>query len=126
VISIEMISGITSMRPAVPSKNYAESQRFYRVVGFQPTTLGPTLTEMRLGQHSFLLQNFYKPELAHNFVMHLQVGNVDEWWEHIQALALEANFEVRSPIAPKLESWGLKVTYLFDPSGVLWQIASRP
>ena len=124
--SADLISSIKAMRPAVPAKDYAESRRFYEAVGFQATALGPTLTEMRLGAHSFLLQDFYVPEFANNFVMHMAVESADVWWAHIDSLALDKNFKVRAPRAPKLESWGLRVTYLFDPSGVLWNINSRP
>lgn len=126
MLSSETIADIVAMRPAVPAKDYAESLRFYETVGFQSRALGPTLMEMRLGQYSFLLQDFYVPEFANNFVMHMLVGNVDDWWAHIEALGLEKNFKLRSPIAPRLESWGLRVCYLFDPTGVLWQIAARP
>jgi catechol 2,3-dioxygenase-like lactoylglutathione lyase family enzyme len=126
MISAELISAIKAMRPAVPAKDYAESQRFYRALGFKATPLGPSLTEMRMGAHSFLLQDFYVPEYANNFVMHLTVDSADDWWAHIESLALVKSFKVRAPVAPKLESWGLRVIYLFDPSGVLWQINSRP
>jgi len=122
----DLITSIKAMRPAVPAKDYAESRRFYEAVGFQPTALGPTLTEMRLGTHTFLLQDFYVPEFANNFVMHMTVESADDWWAHIDSLALDKSFKVRAPVAPKLESWGLRVTYLFDPSGVLWNINSRP
>lgn len=126
MITAEMVSRVKSMRPSVPSKDFALSQRFYGTLGFALRPLGPQLVEMGLGQHTFLLQDFYKAELAENFVMHMQVGNTDEWWKHIDGLALEKSFAVRAPRAPKLEPWGLRVLYLFDPAGILWQIASRP
>jgi len=126
MIREDLASSIRAMRPAVPAKDYAESQRFYEAIGFEARALGPALTEMSLGAHSFLLQDFYVPQFANNFVMHMSVENVDAWWEHIEALGLEKSFKVRAPIAPRLEPWGLRVTYLFDPSGVLWQINSRP
>jgi hypothetical protein len=121
-----LLSDIRSMRPAVPAKDYALSLRFYAAVGFEIRTLAPNLSEIRLGPHAFLLQDFYVPEFADNFVMHLLVADCDAWWSHIDSLALARDFPVRAPIAPRLESWGLRVCYLFDPSGVLWQIASRP
>ncbi|HVN63274.1 MAG TPA: VOC family protein, partial [Candidatus Binataceae bacterium] len=125
-IKPELKSSIEAMRPAVPAKDYAESRRFYAALGFDATPLGPTLTEMRMGGHTFLLQDFYVPELANNFVMHMTVASADEWWAHIESLALEKSFRIRAPIAPRLEPWGRRVTYLFDPSGVLWNINSRP
>lgn len=126
MIATDFISSIEVMRPAVPAKNYAESQRFYETIGFEAKALGPALTEMKIGVHSFLLQDFYVAQYANNFVMHMFVGDLDGWWAHIEALGLEKAFEVRAPLAPKLEPWGLRVAYVFDPSGVLWQISSRP
>jgi uncharacterized glyoxalase superfamily protein PhnB len=35
-------------------------------------------------------------------------------------------YGVEAPRAPKLESWGLNVAYVFDPSGVRWRFAERP
>ena len=92
---------IVAMRPAVPAKDYAESLRFYETVGFQSRALGPTLMEMRLGQYSFLLQDFYVPEFANNFVMHMLVGNVDDWWAHIEE---RADVKCATPIPGRMAS----------------------
>lgn len=122
----DLADTIRSFRPALPAKDFAESKRFYSALGFKLTDLGPKIAEARLGPHSFLLQDFYVAEYADNFVMHVLVENADDWWSTIEPLALEKAFIVRKPIPPKLESWGLRVLCVFDPSGVLWQIASRP
>jgi glyoxalase/bleomycin resistance protein/dioxygenase superfamily protein len=126
MLTEKMISGIESMRPVVPAKDFAVSQRFYETLGFQLRSLGPQLTEMSLGRHSVLLQDFYVPDYASNFVIHMLVDDVDKWWDHIASLSLEESFQVQSPRAPKLQPWGLRVLSVFDPSTVLWQIASRP
>jgi uncharacterized glyoxalase superfamily protein PhnB len=81
---------------------------------------------MQIGAHSFLLQNFFVEEWAANFMMHVLVTNLDEWWKHIASLDLAGRYGVQSPRAPKLEPWGLNVAYVFDPSGVLWHSAERP
>jgi len=48
---------------------------------------------------------------------------LDGWWDHIEALDLPGKFE--PPKAPTLQPWGLRVAYLYDPSGVLWHVAQR-
>jgi uncharacterized glyoxalase superfamily protein PhnB len=115
---------------AEPARNMdqliAASIEFYETLGFRAQVLDKKLASLTLGSFSFLLQDFFVPEWAENFMMHLMVGNLDAWWDHIDGLALAANFGVPSPIAPKLQPWGLKVAYVFDPSGVLWHIAERP
>ena len=39
---------------------------------------------------------------------------------------LEKAFDIKSPRAPAVQPWGLRVAYLVDPSGVLWHVAQRP
>ena len=121
-----LVSGIKALRPFVPSKDFAESTRFYETLGFTAMPLGPELAEMRLGDFTFLLQDFYVADYAGNFMMHMMVDDADAWWRHIEPLALEKTFNVSPPKAPALQSWGLKVLFLYDPASVLWHIASRP
>jgi catechol 2,3-dioxygenase-like lactoylglutathione lyase family enzyme len=121
------ISGsVKALRPFVPAKNFALSKKFYADLGFRMTLLGDKLAEMRLGDHSFLLQDYYVEEWAGNFVMHVLVDDLKGWWDRIVSLDLASRYGVKSPIPPKLESWGLTVVYVFDPSGVLWHFAETP
>ena len=78
------------------------------------------------GPHAFLLQDYYVEEWAGNFMMHMLVEGLDDWWAHISCLGLAAKYGVEPPRAPKMESWGLRVAYVIDPCGVLWHIAERP
>ena len=123
---LALAGSIKAMRPFVPAKDFDASKRFYADLGFQIEPLGDKIAELRLGRHSFLLQDYYAKEWADNFMMHVLVDGLDAWWEHIAALDLAARYAVQAPRAPKLESWGLNVAYVFDPSGVLWHFAERP
>jgi uncharacterized glyoxalase superfamily protein PhnB len=114
------------MRPFVPAKNFDISKRFYADLGFRIEPLGDALAELHLGSYSFLLQDFYVEQWAGNFMMHMLVDDLDGWWAHIAALDLADRYGVEGPRPPKLESWGLNVAYVFDPSGVLWHIAESP
>jgi uncharacterized glyoxalase superfamily protein PhnB len=78
-----------------------------------------------MGPSSFLLQNYYQPEWATNFMMQLMVDDLDAWWRHIEALDLPAAFGVPAPRPPALQPWGLRIAYVVDPSGVLWHVAQR-
>jgi uncharacterized glyoxalase superfamily protein PhnB len=71
------------------------------------------------------LQRYYKKEWAKNCMMQMMVDNLDAWWEHIEALDLPKRFGVPPPKAPAMQPWGLRVGYVWDPSGVLWHIAER-
>jgi hypothetical protein len=115
-----------ALRPFFPAKDFDLSRRFYMDLGFRAEPLGDGLVEMHMGPYSFLLQDYYVEQWAGNFVMHMLVADLDVWWNHIASLDLAARYGVQSPRAPKMESWGLKVAYVFDPSGVLWHIAELP
>jgi len=118
-----LIPGIRAFRPFLPARDYETSLRFYETLGFEAYPLGSTLAELSLGPHAFLLQGYYVKEWAENTVMHVLVKDVHAWWQHIASLDLVGRFGVSPPAAPRAESWGLTVAYVFDPSGVLWHFA---
>jgi catechol 2,3-dioxygenase-like lactoylglutathione lyase family enzyme len=118
-----LIPGIRAFRPFLPARDYETSLRFYETLGFEAYPLGSTLAELSLGPHAFLLQGYYVKEWAENTVMHVLVKDVHAWWQHIASLDLVGRFGVSPPAAPRVESWGLTVAYVFDPSGVLWHFA---
>jgi len=121
---------VAAMRPFVPARDFGESRRFYEALGFTTRPIGDRIVHFQLGPapgaFAFLLQDYYVKEFAENFMMHLLVTDLDGWWRHIASLGLDQRFGVTPPRPPKLESWGLRVAYLWDPSGVLWHIAADP
>lgn len=121
-----LASTVKTMRPFVPAKDIAASEKFYADLGFTVRDLGDKLFDVRLGDQAFLLQNYYVEEWAGNFMMHLMVDDIGRWWQHIASLDLAARYGVSEPRPPKRESWGLDVIYVVDPSGVLWHIAQDP
>jgi hypothetical protein len=118
-----LVSGIRAFRPFLPAKDFQTSLSFYETLGFEAHPLGDTLAALSLGTYGFLLQGHYVQDWADNMLMHVLVDDVNAWWRHIESLELTEKFEVSAPIAPRVESWGLTVTYVFDPSGVLWHFA---
>ena len=112
----QLADGIVALRPFVPAKDFQTSKRFYIDLGFEVAALGDKLAHVGIGTFGFL-------EWADNFVMHMMVTHLDQWWATISRLNLESRYEVRAPLPPKLEPWGLRVAYIFDPSGVLWHLA---
>ena len=114
------------MRPFVPAKDFETSVNFYADLGFTVRRIDTGLAAMELGPFSFLLQNFFVEQWAHNFMMQLQVNDLDRWWQHIESLDLAAKYGVQPPRAPAVQPWGLTVTYVFDPAGVLWHVVQKP
>jgi uncharacterized glyoxalase superfamily protein PhnB len=116
---------IKATRPMVPAKDFDISLRFYADLGFQSRMLTDGLAEMTLGPCSFLLQNYYVQQWADNFVIHLFVSDLRQWWDHVVTLDLGSRYGVKTR-APQLESWGVEVAGVIDPAGVLWRIHQIP
>jgi len=104
----------------VPAKDFELSKRFYEALGFTCVWSGPDLAYFNHGQGSaFLLQNYHVEACTANFMMHLEVENVDAWWLHASEVAKQ--FGVRAE-PPKDQPWGMRDFPLVDPSGVLWRV----
>jgi hypothetical protein len=64
----------------VPARDFAFSKQFYEDLGFTVAWSDSDLAYLHCGDCSFLLQNFYQPEHAGNFMMHMLVPDVEAWW----------------------------------------------
>ncbi len=117
-------TGAESARPFLPVQDFAVSKAFYEALGFEKL-LDADVAIFAIGASAFILQNYYQEDWAGNFMMQLMVDDLDAWWAHIESLDLAGRFGVRSPTPPAMQPWGLRVTYVFDPSGVLWHVAER-
>ena len=117
-------TGTELARPFMPARDFDVSKRFYETLGFDKVLDGEVAI-FNAGSGGFVLQRYYQKEWAENFMMQLMVDDLDAWWTHINALDLPAKFGVQPPKAPAMQSWGLRVGYVFDPSGVLWHVSQR-
>lgn len=117
-------TGTELARPFLPAKDFDVSKRFYEALGFEKV-LDAEVAVFRMGNGAFILQPYYQKDWAENFMMQLMVDDLDAWWAYIQSLDLPGRFGVASPKAPAVQSWGLRIAYVFDPSGVLWHVAER-
>jgi hypothetical protein len=120
-----LADGIIALRPFVPGRDFELSKQFYSDLGFQVVPLGDKLAAVSIGTFGFLLQDYFVQVWADNFMMHMLVDNLGQWWDSIAALDLVGRYGVRAPRPPRLEPWGLRVAYVFDPSGVLWHFAEE-
>lgn len=117
---------VLAIRPFVLAQDVAASRAFYEALGFTATHADQQVTIMKQGSFSFILQNYYVKDAAETLMAQMLVRNVEAWWTRVDAAALVAAFGVKAPIAPRMQEWGLKVGFLFDPAGVLWHIAEAP
>jgi uncharacterized glyoxalase superfamily protein PhnB len=119
-----MPTGTELARPFLPARDFDTSRRFYEALGFEKL-LDSEVAIFRLGGSGFILQRYFQKEWAENFMMQLMVDDLDAWWSHIQKLDLPKAFGVQAPKPPAMQPWGLRVAYVFDPSGVLWHVCQR-
>jgi hypothetical protein len=117
-------TGTELARPFMPAKDFELSKRFYEALGFTKVLDGEVAI-FNTGSGGFILQRYFQEEWASNFMMQLMVDDLDAWWAHIESLELVKRFGVPTPKAPAIQSWGLRVAYVVDPSGVLWHFAQR-
>lgn len=114
-------------RPFMPAKDFALSKAFYEALGFEKLLDSEVAIFSCGGSGGFILQNAWVEQWAHNFMMQLMVEDLDAWWTHIDSLDLAGRFGVQPPKAPKMQPWGLRVAYVYDPAGVLWHACqARP
>ena len=118
-------AGTELARPFLPARNFELSKHFYETLGFEKLLDADDVAIFRIGRGEFILQSHYQKDWAENFMMQLMVDGLDLWWTHIQSLDLPGRFGVALPKAPALQSWGLRIAYVTDPSGVLWHVAQR-
>jgi hypothetical protein len=118
-------TGTELARPFLPARDFELSKRFYEAVGFEKV-LDSEVAIFNVGSGGFILQRYFQKEWAENFMMQLMVDDLDLWWAHLSALDLAGQFGVQPPKAPAMQPWGLRVAYLYDPSGVLWHVTQRP
>lgn len=107
----------------VPSKDYALSKQFYQDLGFTLAFDAGDVCYFHYGDCSFLLQNFFNEELCQNFMMHLLVENVDDWYLHAKAV-LEDKYQTKFSDLVE-QPWLIKDFCFTDPSGVLWRIGQN-
>lgn len=116
---------VIDLKAFVPTKDLAISRRFYTDLRFKQNWGNDQIAEFQAGSFRFLLQPFYVQQHAENFMMHLTVGDADEWWGHINAIGLATKYPGIVAKPPAMQPWGLRVLYLSDPTGVLWHIAEQ-
>lgn len=119
-------SPVIDIKAFVPSKDHKISKAFYADLGFTVNWSNDEISELQMGSFRFLLQKFYVPQHAGNFMMSLNVSNVDAWWEYIQQKEFTKKYPGIMCKAPQMQPWGIRVLYLSDPTGVLWHISENP
>ena len=116
-----------SLLPFVPSgKDYNGSRRLFAELGFQEIWENDGYAGFRNGGAEFILQEFDNKEFAENFMVRLNVPDLDAWWEVVSGKELEKKYSGFRISPPSKKPWGREVNFI-DPAGVCWHVgeASR-
>jgi len=119
-------SPVLDMKAFVPAKDPDLSKAFYADLGFTINWSNDEIAELQIGSFRFLLQKFYVAQHAGNFMMGLNVEDVDVWWKHIQQQRFLEKYPGIMCKPPAMQPWGMRVLFLSDPTGVLWHISEKP
>lgn len=96
---------------------------FYLEIGFETDWKSDSIAVLRKDQCKFLLQNSSNNWIDGNFMMVLEVENLDHWWKHLEGLGLAEKYPGVRLRPPEDYPWGKREIHLIDPCGVLWHIS---
>ena len=129
-VSPPVVGGVV---PYLQSSNANAAADFYvkafaaeDLFRFEPDEQGRTMhIHLRINGNSVMLSDAYPDhgyalEKPGAFTLHLQVDDVDAWFDR----AIKAGAETM--MAPQLMFWGDRYGQLKDPFGVSWSIATTP
>lgn len=111
-----------AIKAFVPARDFDESIRFYQQLGFDLDWKSEKIAQFSVGDRSFLLQDHYVRDHADNFMMYLEVENVDDWWNYIQECGVAKDFSITLK-PPRDYPWGMREIHMIDPTGVFWHFA---
>jgi hypothetical protein len=115
---------VNNIMTFVPSgQRYDEALRFYVEIGFTVAWKSDSIAVLKKDNFGFFLQNIQNEWAGNNFMMSMDVENLDDWWKNLSELKLEEKYEGINLRAPEDYPWGKREIHLIDPCGVLWHIS---
>jgi catechol 2,3-dioxygenase-like lactoylglutathione lyase family enzyme len=115
---------VVEIKAFVPARDFAASKAFYAALGFEIPWSSDDLAYVRHGGTSFLLQKFHVRQHADNFMMHMLVENVDDWYRHVLATGVVERYGLRIE-SPQDRPWRIRDFPITDPTGILWRIGQN-
>jgi len=111
-----------SLLPFVPSgSDYDASRRLFAELGFEEVWENSGYAGFRNGNAQFILQNFNDQKFAENFMVRINVANLDAWWTAVSGLELPMKYPGLRINPPANFPWGREVNFI-DLAGVCWHI----
>ncbi len=115
---------LSNLRPFVPSgENFALAKAFFLDIGFVQNWGDNSLCELQFGDVKFLLQNYANAAMQQNFMIYVNVDDLDAFYEHLVKLELGKKYPGARFTKPEMRPWGIRELHLIDPAGVCWHFA---
>jgi hypothetical protein len=81
---------VKSLLPFVPSgMQYDASRRFFAELGFEERWENGGCAGFKNGDAQFILQKMDNQEFAENFMVTIEVSNLEDWWNIVSKMKLE-------------------------------------
>jgi hypothetical protein len=111
-----------ALLPFVPSgSDYEGSRRLFADLGFEEVWENSGYASFRNGSAQFILQKFDDEKFASNFMIRINVANLDVWWEAVSQKQLDTKYPGFRIKPPADFPWGREVNFI-DLAGVCWHI----
>ena len=111
-----------ALLPFVPSgSDYEASRRLFADLGFEEVWENGGYAGFRNGNAQFILQKFDDEKFASNFMVRIDVANLDAWWEAISQKQLGTKYSGLRLNPPADFPWGREVNFI-DLAGVCWHV----
>ena len=114
---------ISDVKTFIGAKNFDVARDFYLALGWRMNFESPELAEFEKDTFRFYLQRYYQKDWCENSMVHVTVGDAAAWCDHIKSVLSERDYGEARVQPPTKQDYGALVTFLWDPSGVLWHLA---
>lgn len=115
----------TSLLPFVPSgADYEAARRLFADLGFIEEWENDGYAGFANGGARFILQRFDDAHFAGNFMVRLNVPDLDAWWLALSARGLEQKYPGLRLKPPTQFPWGREVNFI-DLAGVCWHVGQE-
>lgn len=113
-----MTASVTELKVYVPAENFAESQQFYRDLGFELTEAWGGNFDCRLGNTVFRLQNYYVKDWAENLMLQFETPDASAWYDRVKPIIESGRYKDARVGTPEVFD-GATIVHVHDPCGVL-------
>lgn len=113
-----------SLLPFVPSgPEYDASRQLFKDLGFEEVWENNGYAGFRSGGAQFILQRYDDRPFAENFMVRLNVPDLDAWWQAISGKQLDRTYPAFRINPPADFPWGREVNFI-DLAGVCWHVGA--